>query len=121
MFPGARSDVRLGWFELVSKDEFPYWPIIITLICLAILFICALALRQAAERARAEAKNAITDGTKSENDHREGKLGALLSRIGDMQEGAFSPLTQQAPVRAVLLPLASLGLTALTEYGLIPI
>jgi hypothetical protein len=53
------------------------WPIIITqVICLAILFICALALRQAAERARAEAKNAITDGTKSENDHREGKLGS---------------------------------------------
>jgi hypothetical protein len=73
------------------------WPIIITqVICLAILFICALALRQAAERARAEAKNAITDGTISENDHREGKLGALLSRSGDMQEGAFSPLTQQA-------------------------
>jgi hypothetical protein len=100
----------------------PCWPIIITqVICLSILVICALALRQAAERARAAAKEAITDGTISENEHRQGKLGALLSRIGGMQEGAFSPITQQAPVRAVLLPLASLGLTALTEYGLVPL
>jgi len=98
------------------------WPIIITLvICLTILVICARALRHGAERARTTAKEAIADGTISENEHRQGKLGALLNRIDRMQEGAFSPITQQPLVRAVLLPLASLGLTALTEYGLIPL
>ena len=38
----------------------------------------------------------------------------------DLREGAFSPYSQQPVVRAMLLPLGSLGGTALLEYLLVP-
>jgi hypothetical protein len=89
-----------------------------------ILLICAFLLRRAAEIARFEAKEKITDeilrAKGSSYDHHAAQLQLLLRRVNTMQEGAFSPITQQPPVRAVLLPLVSVGLTTLTEFGLIP-
>ena len=38
----------------------------------------------------------------------------------ELREGAFSPYSQQPVVRAMLLPLGSLGGTALLEYLLVP-
>jgi hypothetical protein len=40
----------------------------------------------------------------------------LLQRIDELREGAFSPFSQQPLVRAMLLPLGSIGGTALIEY-----
>jgi len=96
-----------------------------------ILLASAFALRSAAEEARSEARKAITKGIMSEkrcsprlaapvHAARAAQLEALLARIDSLNEGAFLPLMQQPPVRAVLLPLGSVGLTLLTELGLIP-
>lgn len=41
------------------------------------------------------------------------QLEAVLARIQALDEGAFSPLLAQPFVRALLLPIGSLGLTAL--------
>jgi hypothetical protein len=87
--------------------------------------ICAYELRGAAEGARPEAKKAIMDELTrakrlSYGDHQAAQLEVLLGRVDGLKEGAFLPITQQPPVRAVLLPMASLGLTTLTEFGLIP-
>ncbi len=38
----------------------------------------------------------------------------------ELRDGAFSPLSQQPLVRAMLLPLGSFGGTALLEYFLLP-
>jgi hypothetical protein len=42
------------------------------------------------------------------------------ARVEELHDGAFSPLSQQPLVRALLLPLGSLGGTALLEYVLLP-
>lgn len=47
-------------------------------------------------------------------------LETLLSRVEQLRDGAFGPLTQQPLVRAVLLPLGSFGWTALIENGMLP-
>ena len=45
-----------------------------------------------------------------------GQLELLSRRIEELREGAFSPFSQQPVVRAMLLPLGSLGGTALLSY-----
>ena len=50
----------------------------------------------------------------------ESQLELLLRRIEELREGAFSPFSQQPVVRAMLLPLGSLGGTALLGYLLGP-
>jgi hypothetical protein len=106
-------------------------PIIITLgISSFILLTSEFALRWSAELARTEAKNKLIIGiicakgakpceTLDRRDHAP-QLEALLSAIENMNQGAFLPLLQQPFIRAVLLPLTSIGLTILTNYGLIP-
>jgi hypothetical protein len=47
-------------------------------------------------------------------------LEILLRRVEELREGAFSPFSQQPMVRAMLLPLGSLGGTALLDYLLLP-
>jgi hypothetical protein len=44
----------------------------------------------------------------------------LLRRVDELREGAFSPFSQQPMVRAMLLPLGSLGGTALLQYLFLP-
>jgi len=109
----------------------PSKPIFITeALCVLILLSCAYALRRAAETARDEAKKAIANrilqakgpfhslnlphGTSIE------QLEALLARVDNLKEGAFSPISQQPPIRALLLPLSSIGWTLLLQYKLIP-
>lgn len=87
---------------------------------LFVIFCCALALRWAAERARHRAERKFADEIvkMSEKPAEPGKwsrrqLEDLRARIRALDEGAFSPLLEQPIVRALLLPLGSLGLTAL--------
>jgi hypothetical protein len=47
---------------------------------------------------------------------RAGQLETLLRRVDELRDGAFSPFSQQPLVRAMLLPLGTLGGTALIEY-----
>jgi hypothetical protein len=96
--------------------------------CLTIVFGCAIALCLAAQAVRSAAKQKLTDGvicakgpcaTESDDGgRRAGQLEALLVRVDGLREGAFSPLSQQPLVRALLLPLSGLGWTKLLENGM---
>jgi hypothetical protein len=98
-------------------------------ICLIIVFGCALALCWAAQSMRNAAKEKLLDeimsakGQHLKDLHQGGapeQLEALLIRIDDLREGAFSPLSQQPLVRALLLPAGSFGWTTLLENGMLP-
>jgi hypothetical protein len=85
---------------------------------------CAVALRWSAEDSRAKARRRLNDqivaARKLKDGRLAGQLEMLLRRVEELQDGAFSPLSQQPLVRAILLPLASFGGTALLEYLLLP-
>jgi hypothetical protein len=46
---------------------------------------------------------------------RTAQLETLLSKVNELKEGAFRPLSQQPLVKAVLLPLASIGVAVFTD------
>jgi hypothetical protein len=82
---------------------------------------CAVALRWSVETSRTKARRRLHDQmvtARKLNDggRRAGQLQMLLQRIDELREGAFSPFSQQPLVRAMLLPLGSIGGTALIEY-----
>ena len=98
--------------------------------CLAIVFGCAIALCWAAQAMRNAAKQKLLDGIicakgprakdLGEDSGSVGQLETLLVRLDDLREGAFSPLSQQPLVRALLLPAGSFGWTTLLEHGMLP-
>jgi hypothetical protein len=98
--------------------------------CLTIVFGCAVALCWAAQSMRSAAKQKLMDGIISakgprpkdlgEGGSTAGQLETLLIRIDELREGAFSPLSQQPLVRALLLPAGSFGWTTLLENGMLP-
>lgn len=94
---------------------------------LLVLFGCALALRRVAEKARANTRRHITaaivrtKGVEARaHDWKPAQLEALLQRVDDLHQGAFSPLSQQPFIRALLIPLTSVGWAALFDMNLIP-
>ena len=94
-------------------------------ISLMVVFGCAFLLRQAAEMARETAKRKLTAGIVQAKGLEDGgrcagQLETLLVRIEGLREGAFSPVSQQPLVRAMLLPLGSFGWTTLLENGMLP-
>lgn len=48
------------------------------------------------------------------------QLESLLSRVNQLNDGAFGPLSKQPLVRALLFPLSSAGWVALIENGMLP-
>jgi len=101
-------------------------PGIITIaVAVLMLTACGVALRLSAETTRAEARRRLTERlfiAKGQNSGEQfaSQLELLLRRIEELREGAFSPFSQQPVVRAMLLPLGSLGGTALLGYFLGP-
>jgi len=97
-----------------------FGPPAITIDAVSLLaaFVSAVVLRSAAEDARRETVRhlyilkwrALTPRSPAESRSR---LDMLIERVTNMREGAFSPLSQQPVVRALLLPLASYGSTLL--------
>jgi hypothetical protein len=85
---------------------------------------CAVALRWSAEASRAKARRRINGrlmvARKSSDDGLADQLEMLLRRVEELHDGAFSPFSQQPVVRAMVLPLGSLGGSALLEYLLLP-
>jgi hypothetical protein len=80
---------------------------------------CAVALRWSAETSRAKARRRLHDQIVTAwklNDGSAGQLEMLLHRIDELRDGAFRPFSQQPLVRAMLLPLGTLGGAALIEY-----
>jgi hypothetical protein len=107
-------------------DYGPNIPDLIT-VTLGVLIVlgCALALRMSAEASRAKARRRLADQLIIARKAQDGgplaaQLEMLLKRVEELHDGAFSPLSQQPLVRAMLLPLGSLGGTALLEYLLLP-
>jgi hypothetical protein len=101
-------------------------PDIITMaVAVLIVTACGVALRLSAETTRTEARRRLTERLIIAKGQNTGALPAsqlelLLRRIDELREGAFSPFSQQPVVRAMLLPLGSLGGTALMGYLLGP-
>ena len=102
------------------------FPDLITIgVAALIITACALSLRWSAEASRAKARrrlrNALIVARKAKDGGRfASQLELLLARVEELRDGAFSPLSQQPLVRAMLLPLGSFGGTALLEYFLLP-
>jgi hypothetical protein len=90
-----------------------------------IVTACAMVLRRSAEASRKTALRRLNDQIAAARSFQSetqlaSQLELLLHRVEELREGAFSPFSQQPVVRAMLLPLGSLGGTALLEYLLIP-
>jgi hypothetical protein len=49
-----------------------------------------------------------------------GQLETLLSRVDQLRDGAFGPLSQQPLVKALLFPVSSAGWVALIQNGMLP-
>jgi hypothetical protein len=100
--------------------------LIIHVVAIVVLFACAMMLCFNAERAREIAKKRIADRIQvvkadhSPDPQKIGRLEDLLKHVEELHEGAFVPLSEQPPIRALLLPLGGLGWTALLDYRLLP-
>ena len=53
-------------------------------------------------------------------ERRAAQLELLSRRVAELHEGALTPFSQQPLLRAMLLPLGTLGGTQLVEYLLLP-
>jgi hypothetical protein len=90
-------------------------------VSLLVAFLSAIALRVAAEDARKETLRNLTvlkwrSLTAKPQRRLRDRIDLLIERITALRDGAFSPLSQQPVVRALLLPLGSYGTTLLLTY-----
>ena len=90
-----------------------------------IIFGCAMALCFSAEKARETSKSRLTKrlvAVKAADDSEKkvSQLETLLKLVDGLRQGSFVPLSQQPPIRALLLPIGGLGWTALLDYRLLP-
>lgn len=116
---------------LVSRSRLfanyiPNVPDLVTMgLGVVIVIACAVALRWSAEASRDKARRKLIDEIAAARSLPDGgplasQLELLLRRVEELHEGAFSPFSQQPVVRAMLLPLGSIGGTALLEYLMLP-
>jgi hypothetical protein len=106
-------------------------------ISLSLVLACSIMLWWAATTVRDRTKERLMDGIiyaqghvvggpdekeKAQNDNKglAEQLESLLIRVEQLKDGAFSPISQQPLVRAVLLPMGSFGWASLVEKGIIP-
>jgi hypothetical protein len=92
---------------------------------LSIVFSCAIMLWWVARATRDLAKQSLTEGMIRAKDAESNprlaeQLETLLAQVAQLNRGAFSPLSQQPVVKALLFPLSSAGWVALIENGTIP-
>jgi hypothetical protein len=100
--------------------------VITQVISVVVIVGSVLALRAAAEQARAIAAEHLTariiaakrmSGAECKAAD---QLEMLLARVENLREGAFAPLSSQPVVKAVLLPLLSYGGSALVQIYALP-
>jgi hypothetical protein len=94
-------------------------------ISLSIVFSCAVMLWLVARTTRDITKKNLTEGIirakQAEGNPRLAEqLETMLIRVGQLNEGAFSPFPQQPLVKAFLFPLSSAGWIALVQNGMLP-
>jgi hypothetical protein len=80
--------------------------------------LCALALRQAAEWSRRNALERIRDAVLRAKGAGESNLASQLDSLRERQlrQGAFAPYSQQPLLRAILLPMLTVGGSSLFDY-----
>jgi hypothetical protein len=89
------------------------------------IFGCAMMLCFSAEKARETTKSKLMKGmvaakAADPSGPKPAQLETLLALVDGLREGSFVPLSQQPPIRALLLPLGGLGWTALLDYRILP-
>jgi len=102
------------------------WTLLITqAMSVAVVIGSFISLRAAAERARAVAHDHLTEmiiaaRAHASSHHRAAQLESLLAQIDGLNDGAFSPLSSQPLVKAVLFPLLTYGGTMLLHLYALP-
>ncbi|MBG0793821.1 hypothetical protein IYY11_10580 [Methylocystis sp. H62] len=84
-----------------------------------------MALCFSAEKARETSKSRLTKRlvavkAADNSEKKVSQLETLLKLVDGLRQGSFVPLSQQPPIRALLLPIGGLGWTALLDYRLLP-
>jgi hypothetical protein len=102
-------------------DNFSLIPmqVLYQALVLAILIGCMIWLQRTAEAARAEALQNLREqfmAEKAAGGGRTAMLEALISGAENLREGAFTPMSHQPLVRAMLLPLSGFGGSQLLQY-----
>lgn len=106
---------------VLGPSGFNACTITVAAVSLLAAFLSAVALRTAAEDARSQTIRNLnmvkwrTLTPESPRNLRE-RLDLLIQYVSGLHDGAFSPLSQQPVVRALLLPLASYGSTLLLSF-----
>jgi hypothetical protein len=92
-------------------------------ISVGIVVACVLLLRWSAEAARDTATTNLTDALINARGQqtelaagKAGQIELLLKRAETVRQGAFSPISHQPMIRALLLPLGTYGGSALLNY-----
>lgn len=102
--------------------ELPWLLIGMGLLSLAIVLACAVALRRAVEQSRQAALREVDQAMLrvaapgATEPVATPQLQWLRREIEALREGAFAPFSQQPLLKAVLLPFATLGGTAVLDY-----
>lgn len=110
----ARSSFFDDWYA-------PAALYVVTGASAAIVLACAFALRRSAEASRRHALVRIRDAIlrargKSDAGNLVSQLEALRERMERLREGAFAPYSQQPLLKAILLPVLTIGGTSLFDY-----
>ena len=108
----ARSSFFDDWYTPPSTA-------VLATLSFAIVLGCAFALRRAAEASRRHALAQMQDAVlraKAQGGVLVDQLETLSTRMRDLREGAFAPYSQQPLLKAVLLPLMTVGGSSLFDY-----
>jgi len=115
LFLVARSNIFDNW--AVTRGRFA-----VIVVLAAMLFVCAVALNRLAERARRIALERMSadlrwlEGSGPEWSALSQQFNGLIAAVKANRTGAFAPIFDQPIVRALLVPLGSVGGTQLLEY-----
>jgi len=120
-----------AWLVISRSQVFDNFTITPTLlisqaISVAVIVGSVLALRAAAERARAIAVDHLAAriiaarGASGVESKVAEQLEMLLTRVENLREGAFAPLSSQPVVKAIVLPLLSYGGSVLVQMYALP-
>jgi hypothetical protein len=105
-------------------DNYTFTPTsaLLQVISLAIIVVSVSSLRRAAEKARKNALDHLSEKIAANHDNPSAisQLESLRTQVRDMQEGAFASPLSQPIVKAVLLPLVSYGGTWLAQLYALP-
>jgi hypothetical protein len=117
--------IVLSMMLLARSDFFDRWVpepslTVIAGLSYTIVLLCAVALRFAAEASRREALRFYDDVMLRARGTGDAGLAEQLcllrTRISELSDGAFAPYSQQPLLKAILLPVLTVGGSSLADY-----